>query len=110
MATTKRKPVEHSIGSFSETDAAAIVEALDRTAGIRAESKRLMVGPREDEPTEWWRVFVPITMARSAEAWLVGWRAGRVHAHIETRRSNHGGTYQEAAHWLGYLEIMPKSE
>lgn len=76
MATPKKQSLE-SLGSFSEDDARAIAEALRRVESIKATVRRLMVGDRNDQPTDWWIVEVPPRSALSANTWLRGWRAGR---------------------------------
>lgn len=103
-----KRAARDELGSFSEEEARAIAEVLGRVESISATVRRLMVGARNDEPTEWWIVEIPARSALSAGAWLRGWKAGRTHARIEDRRTYHGGTYADAAHALGYLEIMPE--
>lgn len=99
-----RKMTDLDCTSMDETDAAAFVDALQRIDGVEAKYRRFMVG---DQPTDWFVVSVPNRHQRAAnEAWR-WWKAGQWHTRIKTHRSYRGGTYQGAAHELGYLEVMP---
>lgn len=102
-----RKMADLDCTSMTETDAAAFIDALRRLNGVEASSRRLMVGPTGNEPTNWFIVSVPYRVAAAAnEAWR-WWKAGQWHTRIDDRRSMRGGTYAAAAHELGYLEVMP---
>lgn len=102
-----RKMTELDASGMTETDAAAFVDALRRLNCVEAKTHRLMVGVKLDQPTDWFVVSVPYRDAAAAnEAWR-WWKAGQWHTRIEDRRSYRGGTYQAAAHELGYLEVMP---
>lgn len=107
---SKKAPSRASLGSFSEDEARAIAESLVRAEAIKATVRRVMVGARDNEPTDWWIVEVPERSALSANAWLRGWRSGNVHHRIERFRESRGGTYAQAAHDLGYLEVFPCAE
>lgn len=97
-----RKTTERaSLGTYSEDMACAIAAALSREA-IDATVSRLHVGDRDEQPTEWWHVYVPARSSLSAGTWLRGWRAGQEYHLIESYRLNHGITYQDAAKRLGY--------
>lgn len=102
-----KKLVSERLGSFSEDEARAISDTLNRVEAIKATVRQLMVGERNDQPTEWWLVEVPARSMLSASGWLRGWKAGKVHHQIERHREGRGGTYADAAHSFGYLEIMP---
>lgn len=99
-----------NLGSFSEDEARVIVEALGRIESIKATTRRLMVGERDDQPTEWWIVEVPARSMMIASTWLRGWKAGKLHHQIERYRECRGGTYADAAHSFGYPEIMPEGK
>ena len=66
-----------SLGTFDEVDARAIAAAISRSPmGIQTSVDRLFVGERDDQPTEWWHVYVPVRHRTACETWLKGWRAG----------------------------------
>lgn len=109
MSHKTKKPASETLGSFPEDDARAIAEALCRLESIKATVRRLMVGARNDQPTEWWLVEVPARSMLSANTWLRGWKAGKLHHQIERYREGRGETYAAAAHSFGYLEIMPEA-
>ena len=102
-----RKMVDLDASGMTETDAAALIDALRRLNGIEAKCRRLMVGANADQPTDWFIVSVPhrsVHAANEAHRW---WKAGQWHIRIERQRSYRRGTYQAAAHELGYIEVMP---
>ncbi len=102
-----RKMEDLEASGMTETDAAAFVDALRRLNGTDAGARRLMVGANLDQPTDWFIVSVPYRSAAAANEAFRWWKAGQWHARIEDRRSLRGGTYQSAAHELGYFEVMP---
>jgi hypothetical protein len=103
-----RKLVDLDASGMTETDAAAFIDALRRLSGVEGRCRRLMVGDRLDQPTDWFIVSVPYRCAVAANEAHRWWRAGQWHTRIEDRRSYRGGgTYQDAAHELGYIEVMP---
>lgn len=106
----RKQPVGEQLGSFPEDEARAIAESLGRVEGIKATVRQVMVGPQNNEPTEWWLVEVPARSALSAFTWLRGWKAGVLHHRIQRHREHRGGTYADAAHTLGYLEVMPEAK
>jgi hypothetical protein len=92
---------------MTETDAAAFVDTLRRLSGVKASIRRLMVGDKLDKPTDWFIVSVPPRDAAAANIAWKWWKAGQWHSRILDRHSYRGGTYQAAAHELGYIEVMP---
>jgi hypothetical protein len=102
MARRNGNAARESLGTFPPENAMAIAAALKEREGIEAQVERLHVGERNDQPTEWWHVYVPARSALGASTWLRGWRAGNEYHLIESYRLNHGITYQDAAKRLGY--------
>ncbi len=102
-----RKMEDLEASGMTETDAAAFIDALRRIAGVDAKCRRLMVGTNLDQPTDWFIVSVPYRAATAANTAWRWWKGGQWHSRIEDRRTYRGGTYQAAAHELGYFEVMP---
>jgi hypothetical protein len=102
-----RRMTDIDATGMTETDAAAFVDALRRLNGYEAKFRRLMVGAQLDQPTDWFIVSVPHPKVADANKAWRWWKAGQWHTRIDDRRSYRGGTYQSAAHELGYLEVMP---
>ncbi len=102
-----RKMQDLEAAGMTETDAAAFIDALRRLSDVVGRCRRLMVGANLDQPTDWYIVSVPYRSAAAANEAFRWWKAGQWHTRIEDRRSYRGGTYQDAAHELGYLEVMP---
>lgn len=61
--------------TFSHRMALALAAALVDKLGMSATLKQVMVGEREDEPTEWYYVMVRRSFRESAEVFLLGWMA-----------------------------------
>ncbi len=102
-----RKMADLDAAGMTETDAAAFIDALRRVSGVEGRCRRLMVGANLDQPTEWFIVSVPYRACSAANEAFRWWKAGQWHTRIDDRRSLRGGSYQQAAHELGYLEVMP---
>lgn len=93
--------------TMPEQDARAFLDALRRINDMPATVRRLMVGDKADQPTEWFIVAVPAKFVGAAASALRWWQAGRLHHQIERYREHVGGTYADAAHRFGYPEVMP---
>lgn len=102
MGRDKKKPSAPLGGSLAEDSARAMSSALKRTEGIDSFVERLYVGERNDQPTEWWRVFVPAKHLARCETWRRAYEAGIMFATVDGYRARNGGTFIDAADRLGY--------
>lgn len=109
MSGARKRAALVSMGTFDEETARAMASALTSREEIAATVERLFVGERNDQPTEWWHLYVPARDAKAVSLWISGFRAGSEHRLIDTYRSTHGISYAEAARRLGYGASQPKS-